>query len=165
MTIKEAVRVCLPRLSDDEVEAAGNRVWKRIEAELEKRKDQLAFRSLYGDGWSVPAVDEDDFLILSAVKLLGGQGDAKDILRAVQKRIGRTLLVVTGLNRLEAKGFVTSSGTGDRYHQRFQLTQKGEGALIRAQAEGKLFASPGEDLAAANERKESIEGGLPDRLP
>ena len=74
------------------------------------------------------------------------------------KRAGRTLLIGLGLDRLEADGFVTSSGSGDRHRRSYQFTQLGEGALVRAKAEGKQFATATEDPAAADEGQKAVPG-------
>src|SRR5438876_795546 len=50
MNMDEILRKYWPSASHQEVESAGERVWKRLEAELDKHDTSL--RSLYGDGWS-----------------------------------------------------------------------------------------------------------------
>jgi hypothetical protein len=61
-SIKEIVALSLPRLSEEEVQGARGRGWKRLEAEMETH--DLSLRWLYGDGWSVPRLDDGDFWIV-----------------------------------------------------------------------------------------------------
>jgi hypothetical protein len=157
-TIGEMVSAATPKISKHEVDEIGDRVWQRLTAKMDEMKDQLALRSLYGDGWNAPPLEEGDFHILNAVRLLGGKGTDIDILNTVEKCTGQTLLVAPRLERLEAAGLVTGTGTGKRH---FQVTELAERALGRAKAEGKSFAQA---QAAAAEEKASedlIEGHEP----
>ena len=157
MTVKEAVQATLPKLSKDEVDRAGDRVWKRITAELEKRKDDLAWRSIYGDGWSVPALNQDDLQVMTAVHLLGEKATGGRILRAIQKWTDRPPIVAVSLDRLEKEGFLTSDGTGDHFKRLYKKTEAGEGTLHRARVEGRQVAGALNWSAAEGE---AMEGGL-----
>ena len=70
-SIKQIVAQSSPRLPKHEVEEIGDRVWKRLQTEMGKH--DLSLRSLFGDGWNAPPLDQCDFEILSAVRVLGGQ--------------------------------------------------------------------------------------------
>ena len=66
--MRELIANAAPKLPRHEVEEIGRRVWLKLNAEMEMRKDELALRSLSGDGWNhAPALEEGDFQILSAV--------------------------------------------------------------------------------------------------
>jgi DNA-binding PadR family transcriptional regulator len=155
--MKEAIQQALPRLSNEDVEAAGARVWKRIEAEAEKRKDQLAWRSLYGDGWAVPALDEGDLQIMTAVRQLGSEANGDRILHTIRKWTDHPPVLTLGLDRLEAEGLLKSSGAGDQWKRFYQITERGEGSLHRAAVEGKQVMV----VEATEELPE--EGSLPER--
>lgn len=150
----------LPKLSKHEVDVAGDRVWNRIEAELEKRKDDLAWRSLYGDGWTVPALSEGDLQIMTAVHLLGEKATGGRILRTIEKWTEQPPIVTISLDRLEKDGLLTSTGSGDHWKRFYKATESGEGALHRAKVEGRQV------VAALNwslEEEEATEGGLPEQ--
>ena len=134
-SMKEIVNASTPKLSKEKVDEIGDRVWKRLEAEMDKRKDQLAYRSLYGDGWTVPKIDQDDFHVLSAISPLAPEASAKAILSTIEKWTDRPPIVALALQTLESQGSIKSTGSGD--HQRFELTERGRGSLVRARAEGK----------------------------
>jgi predicted MarR family transcription regulator len=123
---------------------------------MDEMKDQLALRSLYGDGWNAPPLEEGDFHILSAVRVLGGKGTEITILNTVEKRTGQTVLVRWTLERLEAGGLVT--GTAGAGKRRYEVTELGEHALGRARAEGKPFAQAQEAVAEENASEDLIEG-------
>jgi hypothetical protein len=155
-TIKEMVSTAAPKLPKHDVDEIGDRVWQRLKAMMDERKDELAARSLYGDGWNAPALEEGDFQILSAVRLLGGNGTDLDILNTVEKWAGQTLLVAPRLERLEAEGFVMgTTGAGKRH---FQVTELGERALARAKAEEKSFATAQEPVADEKASRDLIKG-------
>ena len=152
MSVKEAVKQSLPRLSNDEVEKAGSRVWNRIEAELERRKDSLAWRSLYGDGWTVPALSQSDLQILTAAQMLGEKATETRILRTLQNWMEHPPIVSIGLERLVAGELLSVSGKA------YRLTQMGEGALHRARVEKKEVVPGTVELKVPAE--EELEAGL-----
>ena len=157
MSVKEAVQSALPRLSKDKVDEAGDRVWKRIQVEMEKRKDDLAWRSLYGDGWTVPALSEGDLQIMTAVRLLGARATGGRILRTIEKWTEQPPIVTISLDRLVKDGLLTSTGSGDHWKRFYKATESGEGALHRAKAEGRqVIAALNWSLA----EEEAMEGGL-----
>jgi DNA-binding PadR family transcriptional regulator len=144
----------LPKHEADEI---GNRVWNRLEAELEKRKDDLAWRSLYGDGWTVPVLSEGDLQIMTAVHLLGEKATGDGILHTLEKWTEQPPVVTLSLDRLEKDGLLTSSGTGDQWKRFYKATDFGEGTLHRAKAEGRQVAAA---LNRSAEEDEATEGGL-----
>jgi DNA-binding PadR family transcriptional regulator len=155
--LTDLIPQALPKLSKHEVDAAGDRVWKRIEAEMEKRKDDLAWRSLYGDGWTVPALSEGDLQILTAVQLLGEKATGSRILRTIEKWTQQPPIVTISLDRLEKDGLLTSSGSGDHWKRFYTATESGEGALHRARVEGRQVVAA---LSWSLEEEEAMEGGL-----
>ena len=157
MSVKQAVQASLPKLSNHEVEEAGGRVWNRIQAVLEKRKDSLAFRSLYGDGWTVPKLSEGDLQIMTAVHLLGEKATGGRILRTIEKWTGQPPVVTLSLDRLVKDGLASSSGTGDPWKRLYKATESGEGALRRAKVEGRQVAAA---RSWSAEEEEAREGGL-----
>src|SRR5437899_5888065 len=106
MNMHETLKRHWPRASKEEVEAAGARVWKRIEAELEKHDTSL--RSLYGDGWSAAPLEQTEFQVLTAVSLLGERGTLKTITKMVDKWTGREMVghVYLTLGRLAERQLV-----------------------------------------------------------
>src|SRR5262245_40895900 len=85
MNMDETLRKYWPSASDEEVESASARVWNRLEAELEKHDTSL--RSLYGDGWSAPPLEQLEFQVLTAVSLLGDRGTVKSITAMIHKMV------------------------------------------------------------------------------
>jgi hypothetical protein len=162
-SMKEIVAESSPRLPKHEVEEIGDRVWKRLQAEMEKH--DLSHRSLYGDR-KTPPLDQGDFQILSAASLLGGQATDESILRTVEKWTGRPPIVSLALDRLRAKGLLVSLGTADQC-PRFQVTKLGERALARARAKGKQLMNAREGLAegkqSADAPEDLLEGECPER--
>ena len=107
MSMDEILRKYWPAPSQEDVEAACEEVWKRLEAELEKHDTSL--RSLYGDGWSAAPLEQTDFQVLSAVSLLGDGGTLKSITRMVDKWTGREMVghVYLTLGRLAERELIT----------------------------------------------------------
>ena len=138
----DLIPLATPKLSKHEVEESGDRVWKRIEAELEKRKEELAWRSLYGDGWTVPALSQDDLQIVTAVHLLGENANGDEISRMIRRWTDRPPVAAVALGRLEKEGLLASTGTGDQFNRFYKVTEFGQGALHRARVEGRQVAGP-----------------------
>ncbi len=155
--LSDLIPKAIPKLSEHEVEEAGDRVWKRIEAEMEKRKADLAWRSLYGDGWTVPALNEGDLQIMTAVHLLGEKATGDRILRTIQKWTEQPPMIKFSLDRLEKDGLLTATGTGDHWKRFYKATDFGEGALHRAKVEGRQVAAA---LNRSPEEDEATEGPL-----
>jgi DNA-binding PadR family transcriptional regulator len=146
-----------PKLQKHEVDEIGDRVWQRIQAEMDKRKADLAWRSLYGDGWTVPALSEGDLQIMTAVQLLGEKATGDRILRTIEKWTEQPPILTLSLDRLEKDGLLSSTGTGDHWKRFYKPTEPGEGTLHRAKVEGRQV------VAALNwrlEDEEATEGGL-----
>ena len=150
MSMDEILRKYWATPSQEEVEAAGERVWKRLEAELEKHDTSLW--SLYGDGWSAAPLEQTAFQVLSAVSLLGDRGTLKSITQMVDKWTGREMVghVYLALGRLAERELITvHSGPatgGDKPLDRFEITEDGDRALRRAKIEGKQLVTAREDL-------------------
>src|SRR5262249_45574453 len=149
MSMDEILRKYWATPSQEEVEAAGERVWKRLEAELEKHDTSLW--SLYGDGWSAAPLKQTEFQVLSAVSLLGDRGTLKSITQMVDKWTAREMVghVYLALGRLAERELIkVHSGPatgGGKPPDRFQITQDGDRAVRRAKNEGKEMgtAPPG----------------------
>ena len=128
-------------------------------------KHDLSLRSLYGDGWSVPAVDEADFIVLRALNSLGGEANGLSILHQMLKWLEHPPVALLVLQSLQSRQFVTSSGSENDFKRMYQITEYGDRALRRAIKEGKHAAV--EALAAKSRHVESaedlLEGGLPER--
>src|SRR2546422_4073477 len=151
MNMDEILRKYWPSASHEEVESADERVWKRVEAELDKHDTSL--RSLYGDGWSAPPLEQREFQVLTAVSLLGDRGTLKSITAMVHKWTGRELVghVYLALGRLAERGLVTvhsgpSRSYGEEPQRRFEVTEDGDRALRRAKIEGKELVTARESL-------------------
>ena len=150
MSIDEILRKYWPSPSQEEVEAACEEVWKRIEAELDKHDTSLW--SLYGDGWSAAPLKQTEFQVLTAVSLLGNRGTLKSITQMVDKWTGREMVghVYLTLGRLAEHELITvHSGPatgGDKPLDRFEITEDGDRALRRAKMEGKQLVTAREGL-------------------
>ena len=150
MNMGEILRKYWPSASHEEVESADERVWKRLEAELEKHDTSLW--SLYGDGWIAAPLEQTAFQVLSAVSLLGDRGTLKSITQMVDKWTGREMVghVYLTLGRLAERELITvHSGpatAGDNPINHFEITQDGDRALRRAKIEGKQLVTAREDL-------------------
>ena len=155
--LTDLIPQAIPKLPRHEVEAIGARVWQRLAAEMDKRRDDLAWRSLYGDGWTVPALSDGDLRIMTAVHLLGEKATGDGILRTIEKWTEEPPVVTLSLDRLEREGLLTSSGSGDHWKRFYKATRFGEGALHRARVEGRQVAGA---LGWSTEEQEAAEGGL-----
>src|SRR5437870_3115187 len=151
MKMDEILKRYWPKPPKEEVEAAGERVWKRIEAELEKHDTSL--RSLYGDGWSAAPLEQREFQVLTAVSLLGDRGTLKSITAMVDKWTGREMVghVYLALGRLAERGLIkahSGSPRSNRYEpqRRLEITEEGDRSLRRAKIEGKQLVTAREDL-------------------
>src|SRR5438093_7536494 len=151
MKMDEILKRYWPKPPKEEVEAAGERVWKRIEAELEKHDTSL--RSLYGDGWSAAPLEQREFQVLTAVSLLGDRGTLKSITAMVDKWTGREMVghVYLTLGRLAERELLTVHSSparsyGEEPQRRFEITEDGDRALRRAKIERKQLVTAREDL-------------------
>jgi len=141
-----------PTPPPQEVEAACDRVWQRLEEDLKHYDTSLL--SLSGDGWSAPAVNQRELQVLTAAAMLGGQGDIHRITNVVETWTGGTMIgkVYAALCRLEERGLMTyhrsaPAEKGGEPEIRFEVTEDGDRALRRAKAEGKQVANAQEDEA------------------
>ena|SRR5438876_9169921 len=146
MDIDEILRSYLPRASQEEADAAGERVLKRIRAmrfsaAAEERRP----------GW----LPKFDLALLAAVDELQGEGTAVTITLKVaellEERIVSGGAVSLILLLLERSGLVASSpdpNTPDARHRRsFQITGPGREALAAARAAEARRAGPLADFA------------------
>jgi hypothetical protein len=125
-----------------DVEAACDRVWKKLQEVLDKRDTSLW--SLDGDGWSAPATNQLEFQILSAASSLGERADLDGITDMVEGWTGRTMIarVQAELCDMERRGLINvrrsrPAGSDGEPFIYFQLTRDGDRALRRAHAENK----------------------------
>ena len=129
-SIRQIVDQLMPSVSNREVEAAGARVWKKLEEELKMHDTSL--RSLTGDGWSIGPLEDREFRVLSAVAR-AGEGSAIEIMEIVENwedlMVGTVLVL---LDRLLRREFVMETAP-----QVYKVTGEGERALRRAKLEGK----------------------------
>ena len=134
--MKEIVAQLLPRLPKHEVDEIGDRVWKRLQAEMSKH--DLSLRSVYGDGWSAPALTQSEYQVLTAISQL--QGERPSELQIWKKADELSVSGVSGfpaaLHRLCKRGLITAQ---------MQVTEDGERALARAHAEGKDLSTAGNE--------------------
>ena len=151
-SMREIVDLTTPRLSKHEVDEIGDRVWQKLQGVM--KKHDLSLRSLYGDGWNAPALNEADLQILLAARQLGEKATAVSIALTVEQWAGHQPIVSLALERMEKDGLVVAEGSGDQ--RRFNVTDLGNRALRRAKAEGKKL--PALDGLTAEE-KDFIEGG------
>jgi hypothetical protein len=147
------------------MEAATDRVLSRLLSELEKHDTSL--RSLYGDGWNAPSLDQDGFQILTAASVLGGEGTDAVIFRKAQEWGGSEMLVLA-FDRLKAEGLLVALGTPDQGRQRLKVTELGERALARAKVERKQLVNAREGVAEVKElekaAEDAVEGGETERI-
>jgi hypothetical protein len=158
-TIKAIVMRVWPEPTKDEIEQAGARILSRLMEEL--KKPEYAFRSLYGDGWTVQPVNQREFQVLSAVEMLGGNGDTVEISDVAEEWApGLNIAAVSNiLGRLEQRGLLISrtsrlEGAGS-LAQRYRLAHDGKGALLQARRE---------EMELADAREGFSEGESPERL-
>ena len=128
--IKEILEICQPDPPEEETRKAQERVWERLSEELKKHDTSL--RSLTGDGWNAPALEQREFQVLTAVSMVAGKGRLGDVTRRVQTWVdlswGRVWVTV---HNLERRKLIVPAERG------WQLTDDGERALRRAKIEEK----------------------------
>jgi DNA-binding PadR family transcriptional regulator len=154
--MKEIAAHCRTPLSEQEVQEAEDRLWNRLKSEADSR--DLAYRSLYGDGWTVPRLDERDLWIVSVVNLMAEPATAQNIERTIEKWGGPYVIAAHRLERLEAQGLLSSDAAGDVSERRYQVTEDGHGALKRAKAERRELVVA--RRPTENEEKAPAFGGL-----
>src|SRR5215471_18281415 len=132
-SMKEMVSLSIPRLPKHEVEEIGDRVWQRLQAEMAKH--DLSLRSLYGDGWTAPPLNQAEYQILTAISQLQDENaDELRIWETADELAGHRISAVTfprTLRGLSKRGLVTPQ---------MKITEDGQRALARAKAEGKQLA-------------------------
>jgi hypothetical protein len=133
-------------MSKEEVEASGERVWKRIQEELSKQDTSL--RSLYGDGWTAPATTQWEFRVLTAISQLGDRPDIHQITDLVEEWAGgsKIVRVMSTLQDLCERKLIRVHRSAPSQHGReadytYSLTDDGNRALRRAHLEGKELAA------------------------
>src|SRR5262245_56948434 len=149
--IEEFLNRVWPTPPEHEVEAAGDRVWQKVQAELQKYDTSLW--SLEGDGWSAPATTQLEFQILSAASELGDRADLNAIRRMVEIWTGRNMIarIQSALEDLEKRGLVKvrrlrPAVPHGQAEFRFDLTEDGNRAIRRAHAERKQLMQAQDDL-------------------
>jgi DNA-binding MarR family transcriptional regulator len=145
------------------MEAASDRVRQRLRNEFEKHDTSL--RSLYGDGWNAPPLEQDEFQILTAASLLGGEGTDSSVYRKALEWGGSDMLALA-FDSLEEKGLIVSLWTPDQGRQRLKVTELGERALARAKVEGRQLVKAREGVAEEKEPEKAteIDGGGAERI-
>ena len=151
MSTDQILRRYWPGLPKHEVEAAGERIWMRLQEDLKKHDTSL--RSLYGDGWSAPATTQLEFQLLSAACALGGRADVDGIADMVEGWTGGTMIarIQLALSGLEKRGLlkVRRAKPADKDGEpviHFDLTEDGDRAIRRAHAECKQLMHVQENL-------------------
>src|ERR1700733_12130526 len=152
--MKEVVARYWPSPPAQEMEAASDRVRQRLRSELEKHDTSL--RSLYGDGWNAPSLNQDELQILTAASLLGGEGTDTGVYRKALEWGGSDTNVMA-FDSLAAAGLLVSLGTPDHGRQRLKVTELGERALARAKVEGKQLVNAREGVAEVMEVESATE--------
>ena len=102
-----------PTPPEHEVEEAGDRVLNRLRDELQKH--DMSLRSLYGDGWNAPPLNQHDFRVLTAASILGGQGTPMRVLEIVENWTESSWVIEkTSLSRdrLISGGLMVASRSG-----------------------------------------------------
>jgi DNA-binding PadR family transcriptional regulator len=129
-------------MSKEEVEASGERIWKRIQEELSKEDTSLS--SLYGDGWTAPPTTQWEFRVLAAISELGDRSDIRQITDTVEewtggRRIARVMVTLQDLDeRKLIKVQRSAPSRPDRdWDYSYSVTEDGNRALRRARREGK----------------------------
>ena len=155
--MKELISKAKPKLPRQEVRDIGDRVWHRLEDEMEGRKEELSVRSLHGDGWNVPALDQGDFQILTAASQLKGQVTPGTILRTIEKWTERPPVIRMRLEQLEQRGLVASEAANGGGQRRYRVTDYGQRALIRARLEGKQPVTVTESAAEESRERDWLK--------
>ena len=147
--IKEFVNRIWPTPPEHEMEAAADRVLKRLRAEVAEHDTSV--RSLYGDGWNAEPVNRREFQILTAIAISGNKAAPRTICDTIESwgvviNFGSLLVA---LRRLEIRGLIEPGWTDVQKDRRgyCALTNAGERALTRARAEGKPLVNAQEDSA------------------
>ena len=146
--IKEFVNRIWPTPPEHEMEAAADRVLKRLRAELAEHDTSV--RSLYGDGWNAEPVNRREFQILTAIAISGNKAAPRTICDTIESwgvviNFGSLLVA---LQRLEIRGLIEPGWSAVQKAPGYcALTNPGERALTRARAEGKPLVNAQEDSA------------------
>lgn len=140
-SVREMMERYWPEPPKYEVEAAGERMWKRISAELDKH--DMSLRSLYGDGWNAPKLNSSEFQLLSRVARLAAEGRHVTfgrIQESVETMAGQAgaVVIYCTLKVLEWRGLVTvDRQTWPPY---YDVTRDGKRGLARSQAQGQIVS-------------------------
>jgi DNA-binding PadR family transcriptional regulator len=148
--VKEFLDQVWPTPPEHELEAACDRVWMKLQEELKKVDTSLW--SLEGDGWNAAATSQLEFQILSAASSLTDRADLQSIHRMVESWTGRNMIarVQSALEDVEKRGLVKVRRvrlTGSETQFLFDLTEDGDRAIRRAQAEGKKLMQAEDNFA------------------
>ena len=149
-SLKQFLDRCWIKPSEEETRQAEKEVWSKIQEELKGQDTSLW--SLDGDGWNAPALNLDEFRVLTATQMIAGRGSLADITRDVaywDEKIqwGRVAVI---LKRLETRKLVKQSEIPGRFEGEkifgWQLTEDGDRALRRAKEEGKQLVEVRADV-------------------
>jgi hypothetical protein len=139
--IKEFDDQVLPSPPAQAGEERARSFWERIRARL---KYPGASSTPIASEWAdSPALNQREFQVITAAALLGGEGDIVRISHVVEYWSGRFMIarVHAALWRLERRGLIrfhrSSPGEDGRQPRtHFAVTQDGDRAIYRAEAEG-----------------------------
>ena len=135
--------------TEEEIEAAGQRVLKRIRAEV------FGATSNESEALKTERLREFDQLVLRAVHLLRGEGYSVSIAHKVNEFLSKRVMLASihvALDSLERRGLVFSSvvhlagESASKERRCYQLTANGELALAQATAAARALRDPLEDL-------------------
>jgi hypothetical protein len=151
MSVKEFLDQVWQTPPQHEVEEACDRVWQRLQRELDRLDTSLW--SLEGDGWNAPATNQLEFQILTAASALGERAGLNGIIDMVESWTGGTMIarVHAELCDMERRGLIQvrrsrPAGSDGEPFIHFDLTKDGGRALRRAKEEGKQVMHTQENL-------------------
>jgi hypothetical protein len=141
MKMDQILRRYWPGIPKHEVEAAGERIWMRLQEDVKKYDTSL---------WSLSGAQRTnqlEFQVLSAASSLGEHADLHSVSEMVEGWTGRSMIVRVqlALEDLENRRLIQvhrfkPAGTSGEPEIRFSLTEDGDRAVRRAHAEGKQLA-------------------------
>jgi hypothetical protein len=139
-SIKDSVDQVSPAPLAQAAEERTGSFWERLRTRL--KYPGASSRPISSEWADAVALNQREFQVLSAAALLGGEGDTVRITHVVEYWSGRFMIarVHTALWWLQRRGLIRSSrpslGEDGRRHSRFMVTEEGDRALYRAEAEG-----------------------------
>ena len=162
-SMKQIVGQYWPTAPEHEMEAAGNRVLKRLQADLEKHDTPV--RSLYSDASSATPVKERDSQVLTAVHVFRRRGevDIRTIVEMVRHWAKNLQFVdvCLALNNLENQGLVMCRRFGEGASEAsplYEITVTGKREVARRRAE--LWDRP----MKTREGEDCVEDGCTEKV-